>query len=208
MNSVDLKNHWDNTYLKDEKTLGWYEKIPTQSLGLIKKCNLNPSDCILNVGVGTSTLVDQLLKKGFKNIIATDISNKALQKLKQRVGNDNIIYIQEDITKPNKLKSYTNKVSLWHDRAVVHFLTDKDEQKTYFDLVNKLVKPEGYVIIATFNLEGATKCSGLPIKQYNAESIAKQLGSSFKMVEHFNYLYTMPSGDKRPYVYTLFKKII
>jgi 2-polyprenyl-3-methyl-5-hydroxy-6-metoxy-1,4-benzoquinol methylase len=207
MEKLDLKKHWDNTYLKDEKRLGWYEEVPTPSLQLIEKCNLKPSDCIVNVGVGTSTLVDELLKKGYKNIVATDISSQALQKLKKRVGQKHITYLQEDLTQPNKLNSYTNKVSLWHDRAVVHFLTDKKDQQTYFELVNKLVKPEGFVIIATFNLEGATKCSGLPVLRYNAESIAKHLGNSFQLLEHFNYIYTMPSGDKRPYVYTLFKKI-
>jgi len=79
---MDLKAHWDTTYerAKIEK-LGWFEEVPEPSLRLIEQCNLNRESNILNVGTGASTLIDELLSSGYKNIIASDISSSALEKL-------------------------------------------------------------------------------------------------------------------------------
>jgi len=95
-------------------------------------------------------------------------------------------------------------IALWHDRAVLHFLTEKNEQEAYKSTLLNSVKKQGYVILAVFSLEGAVKCSGLDVKRYDKKMLQDFLGSEFKLLESFNYLYHMPSGDTRPYVYTLF----
>jgi chemotaxis methyl-accepting protein methylase len=95
---------------------------------------------------------------------------------------------------------------LWHDRAVLHFFTEQSQQKAYFDLVKKALKPKGFVILAEFNLEGAKKCSGLDVFNYNEEMLQERLGSDFELLKSFNYTYTQPSGNTREYVYTLFQK--
>ncbi len=205
----DLKSHWNNAYTKTEvHKLGWYEDNLEPSLRLIKKCNLNPDASILNVGAGATTLVDELLKQGYTNVIANDLSQVALNKLKTRLGDkgDAVQWIVDDLTKPTVLVNL-NKIDLWHDRAVLHFFNDENEQNTYFNLVKTLVKDNGFVIIATFNLEGATKCSGLPVHRYNQHMLQDKLGDDFELLQAFNYNYTMPSGDTRAYVYTLFRKI-
>ena len=69
------------------------------------------------------------------------------------------------------------------------------------------MKPNGYVIISVFNTDGAAMCSGLPVFRYNKEMLIEKLGADYKLIEYFNYTYTMPSGDTRPYIYTLFKRI-
>lgn len=206
---MDLASHWNNTYCKNPiDKLGWYEDNPTPSLQLIDKCGLDIDASILNIGAGTSTLVDELLNKGYQNIIVNDISSTALDKLKDRLGSqqDKIEWIVDDVTNP-ELLSKLEKVDLWHDRAVLHFFCDAESQKAYFDLLRQLVKKNGYVIIAAFNLEGAIKCTGLPIHRYNTEMLQKKLGNDFKLIESFDYIYTMPSGDTRVYVYTLFKRL-
>ena len=97
-------------------------------------------------------------------------------------------------------------VDLWHDRAVLHFFTEEKQQKAYFDLLKGALKPKGFVILAEFNLEGAKKCSGLDVFNYNEEMLHERLGTDFVLLKSFNYTYTQPSGNTREYVYTLFQK--
>ncbi len=204
----DLKRHWDNAYSNNDITkLGWYEEDPNPSLQLIQKCNLSKNARILNVGVGSSTLIDELLNLGYNNIIASDLSSTALQKLQTRLGskNDAVQWIVDDLTNP-KILSEIDTIDLWHDRAVLHFFTEQKEQDTYFSLLKKIVKHQGYVLISTFNTRGATKCSGLNVHRYNKTLLKEKMGSDFKLIEFFNYTYTMPSGDTRPYIYTVFKR--
>jgi hypothetical protein len=99
-------------------------------------------------------------------------------------------------------------VDLWIDRAVLHFFTERGDQITYFELLKEKVKPDGFAIIAEFNLEGAKICSGLPVYRYNQEMLIEQLGREFELIDSFDYTYINPSGGERPYIYTLFRKIV
>ncbi len=206
--TLALKNHWDSAYeANDISKLGWYEEFPEPSLQLIQNCDLSKNARVLNVGVGTSTLIDELVNQGYKNIIASDISGTAIDKLRTRLGSkkDTIEWIIDDITNPTHL-SKIEPVDLWHDRAVLHFFTKKKEQNAYFSLLKKLVKLNGYVLIATFNKDGATMCSGLPVHRYDKDMLLEKLGVNFKLIKYFNFTYSMPSGDTRPYIYALFKR--
>lgn len=202
--------HWDAIYQKSEiEKLGWHEENPQPSLRLIQACALPKDARQLHAGAGASKLVDTLLAEGFCNLIATDISGVALQKLKERLdenAREKVEWVVDDLTRPRKLLTLKS-VDLWHDRAVLHFFTKEEEQQAYFDLVRKMVKPRGHVIIATFNLAGAKMCSGLPVKNYNATMLAEKLGPEFQLLEAFDHLYVTPSGGERPYVYTLFRRL-
>ena len=206
---MDVKFHWNKAYENtNTEKLGWYEDYPEPSLQLIKKCLFDKDASLLNVGVGESTLIDELLKLGYTNIIGTDISSTAVEKISRRIGlaGQNVKWILDDLTKPTKLLDLS-PVDLWHDRAVLHFFTGTKDQDAYFHLLDKLVKPNGYVIIAAFNLDGALKCSGLKVIRYNKEMLAERLGNDFQCVESFDYTYYMPKGESRQYVYTLFKRV-
>jgi hypothetical protein len=89
---------------------------------------------------------------------------------------------------------------------VLHFLTEENQRKGYLSTLKKLVNVGGNVIIAVFSLEGAKKCSGLDVVNYDHKIISKFLGNEFELLEHLLYLYIQPSGGKRPYVYTLFQR--
>ena len=210
MSEIDYKSHWEKVYNKTTfDKLGWYEKEAAPSLNLIQLCKLLRDAKILNVGAGATTLVDDLLKLGFTNIIANDLSKVALDVLKNRLSADDkekVQFLVDDLINPTIINQL-ELVDLWHDRAVLHFFTDKKDQNTYFKLLKKVLKPGGFVIIAVFNLEGASKCSGLDVFRYNAEMLQECLGTDFKLLNSFNYAYTMPSGSERSYVYTLFQNI-
>lgn len=49
-------------------------------------------------------------------------------------------------------------------------------------------------------------CSGLPVRRYDAKMLEEFLGDDFTLLDHFDHVHYMPSGDPRPYVYTLFQK--
>lgn len=204
-----LDCYWNKIYTKKEvNKLGWFEANPEPSIKLINKCKLNLNSSILNVGAGASTLIDYLLNQNFSNIIATDISKVALEKLRSRLSlqqSDKINWIIDDLTSAEKLNKLNN-IDLWHDRAVLHFFTNDKDQNSYFNLLKQVVSANGYVIIAVFNTDGAKQCSGLPVYRYNEKMLSDKLGNEFVMLDSFNYTYTMPSGDLRPYVYTLFQR--
>ncbi len=209
MINFEFQHHWDAVYEgKQATTLGWYEANPQPSLKLIEKCNLPVNARILHAGAGATNLVDFLIEKGFKNQIAVDISASGLRKLRKRLvfeKSGRVEWILDDLTRPFQL-NVIPPVDLWHDRAVFHFFTEEKDQQIYLDLVHKLVKPGGFIVLATFNLQGAGACSGLPVKRYDAAMLAEKLGNSFNLLESFDELYTMPSGEERPYVYTLFQR--
>lgn len=160
------------------------------------------------MGAGVSTFIDYLIEKGFSNIIATDISKIALNKLKERLGKEKaskVRWIVDDITQPFYIQNLRD-ISVWHDRAVLHFLLKENQQQIYLSTLKKVIKKGGYVIIAAFSLEGAKKCSGLDVKNYDQNMLAEFLGEDFSLLEYFDYTYYMPSGEPRPYIYTLFQK--
>jgi len=206
--SNELTAHWNKVYENSVvASLGWYEEDPEPSMRLINRCKLDKRSVLLNVGAGATTLVDVLIKEGYQRIIANDLSAFALEKLKARLGAEsvNVDWIVDDLTCPCKLDEL-GEIDLWHDRAVLHFFNEKGEQDAYFDLLRKLVKRNGFVIIAAFHLDGAPKCSGLPVHRYDAKMLHEQLGSEFELMESFDYKYVMPTGDQRKYIYTLFRR--
>ena len=207
-NSKNLVSHWDEAYRKDDEQLGWFESNPESTIQLIDICNLKKDASILNVGSGTTLLIDTLLDRGYTNIIANDFSEVALTKLKRRIRKKHNLELNcvfDDLTNPIKLEKLQN-IDLWIDRAVLHFFLKKEEQHTYFKLIYKVIAKKGYVIIAVFPEEGAEKCCGLDLQRYNLEMLQQGLGNAFKLIETFNYTYINPFGGKRPYIYTLFQK--
>lgn len=206
---MDYKKHWNTVYdTKADEQLGWYEDNPKPTLELIEKCKLESDSKILCVGAGTTRLIDTLIEKGFQNIIANDLSEIALHHLKHRISekySHNLECIADDLTNPTKLNQLKD-VDLWIDRAVLHFFLEENDIESYFNLIKTTLSKNGQVIIATFSLDGAEKCSGLPLHRYSKEMIQKRLGPDFLLVDSFNYTYINPFGGERPYVYTLFQR--
>lgn len=206
---MNYKAHWNSVYdSKTDEQLGWYESLPEKTMQLIEDCNLKPNATILNVGAGTTTLIDEFLKRGFTNIIVNDLSESALKNLKHRIKsnfNYNLECIVDDLTQPTSLQKLSH-IDLWIDRAVLHFFLKEEEQKAYFELIKKVVSKNGFVLIAVFALDGAEKCSGLPLQRYNVSMLQEKLGDNFKLRDSFNYTFINPFGGERPYVYTLFQR--
>ncbi len=83
---------------------------------------------------------------------------------------------------------------VWHDRAVFHFLSATEHRAAYVRQVGHAVKPGGHVIASTFGLQDPTKCSGLDVIRYDAESLHDQFGVRFRLVESSIELQRTPFG--------------
>ncbi len=200
--------HWDTIFSRTENSkLGWYEKDPTQTLNLLRHIPSLEGSTVFLPGAGTSVLIEELLSRSIK-LILNDISAEALSQVEERLGDkcEEIVSVCQDISEP--LQDSIPMVDLWIDRAVLHFLTNSDDVKGYFNNLKSLVKPGGYTLFAEFSKKGARKCAGLKLHRYSVEEISECLGSNFKIVEQFEHTYINPFGDPRPYIYVLYQREI
>jgi len=202
---MNKKDHWESVY-KDKSHLevSWHQKKPTISLTLIKKIAQNNTDCIIDVGGGASTLSDFLLEEGFNNITVLDLSSNALAHAKQRLG-DKSTFIEWKVEDVTNFVS-TNKYDIWHDRAVFHFLTTKDDREKYKQVLESSIKTGGCVIIAAFSIGGPKKCSGLDIVQYDAVKLKNELGNNFTFIEERRENHITPAGKEQKFGYYVFTK--
>jgi trans-aconitate methyltransferase len=127
---------------KQENAVSWFQRVPETSLRLIRACGLPPDARIVDVGAGVSRLPDALLAEDFSNITVLDISPAALAKTRERLGGraDSLCFVAVDVTKWRSESS----VDFWHDRAVLHFLTDEADRLAYADVLRRVVKPGGW----------------------------------------------------------------
>ncbi|GBD92447.1 hypothetical protein BMS3Abin05_00018 [bacterium BMS3Abin05] len=200
------RKHWDTIFSDTEDSkLGWYEKNAFPTLELLNQVPEWKKSTVFLPGVGTSVLIEELLSTGVK-LILNDISLEALNRVRVRLNNEGreIDWLCQDIARP--IQGTIPDVDIWIDRAVLHFLTDEDDIKGYFENVKSTLNAGGYAIFAEFSTTGAPECAGLTLHRYSIEALSEKLGSLFKLVSHFDYTYINPSGDPRPYIYALYKR--
>lgn len=202
----DRKTHWENVYGGNSPLeLSWYESEPTVSLQLIHNSQVAHNAPIIDVGGGASTLVDSLCDEGYTNVSVLDISKTALKHAQQRLGDkaDEVEWYEEDITRFNPPQQF----SIWHDRAVFHFLTEQTDRESYVKVLKRALKPNGHLIIAAFSIGGSTKCSGLDVVQYNAKKLMLELGDSFQLVTMINDVHVTPANKEQQFTYFYLKKL-
>lgn len=202
---MDTKNkeHWEAVYQnKGPEEVSWTQEIPKTSLNFIHSFNLNKSAKIIDIGGGDSKLVDFLLDEGFENISVLDISAKALEKAKLRLGNrsEKVNWIVSDILdfKPD------TTFDVWHDRAAFHFLTTKEQVEKYIEIAQNAVS--GYLTIGTFSENGPKKCSGLDIKQYGEETLHAVLKNRFEKLHCIYEDHKTPFNTTQNFLFCSFKR--
>jgi len=197
------KDHWENIYSTKHITeYSWYQQVPRTSLELIKKVAKNKDVSIIDVGGGDGFLVDELIQLGYYNITVLDISENAINKVKQRLGSigENVKWVVSDINEFNPNQRY----DVWHDRAAFHFLTKDTEIQRYKSLVNRYVNNNGHLILATFSKNGPEKCSGLFVRKYSDKSQALIFKDYFTSLDSFKYKHSTPFGTTQDFIFSLF----
>jgi 2-polyprenyl-3-methyl-5-hydroxy-6-metoxy-1,4-benzoquinol methylase len=197
---MDAQSHWEKIYTeKAPNAVSWYRPHLETSLALIERVSSKGS-AIIDVGGGESTLVDDLLSKGYENVTVLDISKTAVDANKQRLGggSERVHWLVGNITKAELPRS---AYDVWHDRAVFHFLTASTDREAYVRHAAHAVKPGGYVIVSTFGPEGPMKCSGLDVVRYDAESLHREFGVHFRLLESTKELHETPFGTTQQFLY-------
>lgn len=197
------KEHWERVYTSEAPTdLSWFQTVPEMSLRLIAATGIRKDNAIIDIGGGTSLLVDTLLDAGFSNLTVLDISRSALDRAKARLGRraSQVDWLEADVTEFDAPKQF----ALWHDRATFHFLTEKTVRRKYVDNLRRALDPTGHVIIATFAIDGPLKCSGLEVVRYDATAISAELGNEFELAEVFDEAHVTPSGGQQLFSYFRF----
>tara|TARA_S200000501_G_scaffold340803_1_gene349686 strand:+ start:1080 stop:1694 length:615 start_codon:yes stop_codon:yes gene_type:complete len=202
---MENKKHWENIYqTKKIDGVSWYEKTPSQSIDLIQKYSDKNSDKIIDIGCGKSFLADNLLKLNYEDITLVDISLNALKEVKERLNNKSLNFIETDVL---NLK-LEQKFDIWHDRAVFHFITDKESVEKYISLCNEYIGEGGKLIIGTFAEDGPLKCSGLEIKRYSIENLKKLFKENFEFTEGFKKSHITPFNTQQSFTFCVFKKVV
>jgi SAM-dependent methyltransferase len=205
MKATGRKSHWEDVYsAKAETGLSWYQDEPRPSLELIGAVVPADGGRIIDVGGGTSALVDRLLDLPFGEIAVLDISEVALGKARARLGvrAERVRWVVADVTEAPGLGTF----DVWHDRAVFHFLTDPADRRGYVELARKTVPVGGHLVIATFADDGPRQCSDLDVCRYNARSLADELGEGFSLVREAGETHTTPWGSPQPFIYGVFRR--
>jgi SAM-dependent methyltransferase len=198
---MDAQTHWEKIYQqKAPDAVSWYQPHLEKCLALIEQFAPKQSASIIDVGGGESTLVDDLLARGYQNVTVLDISQTAIDANRKRLGNaaETVHWVVADITK-DELPSCAYDV--WHDRAVFHFLTSATDRAAYVRQVAHAVSPGGHVVVSTFGPEGPTKCSGLKIVRYDAESVHNEFGVHFRLLGSSTELHRTPFGTTQQFLY-------
>jgi len=203
---MSKKDHWEKVYnTKAYAEVSWYQPDSKTSLKLIDKIKLSNKAAILDVGGGDSHLVDHLINRGFRDISVLDISGKALEKAKKRLGPlaAGITWLEADVAEFEPKQKY----DFWHDRAVFHFLTAPNQIDHYVKIVSENVKPNGYFLLATFSDQGPLKCSGLDVSRYSLQDHAQLFAPYFEVQNSFTEDHKTPSGGVQNFSFTLFRRV-
>ena len=201
------KAHWDEVYAsRPDDSVSWYQQGGGLSLEWIGKMGLSPSAGIIDVGGGTSRLVDELLTAGYDDLTVLDLSRQALETARSRLGDDGgkVSWLAQDITKADLPPA---RFDLWHDRAVFHFLTTASDREAYVARLRRSLRPGGRVIMATFAESGPDRCSGLPVMRYGPESLHAALGGEdLRLIRYATEHHTTPSGAVQHFIFCLFER--
>jgi ubiquinone/menaquinone biosynthesis C-methylase UbiE len=205
MENFDRKKHWENIYTtKELEACSWFQPTPVTSLEFIEQSGISKSSKIIDIGGGDSFLTDSLLEKGYTDITVLDISEAALDRAKQRLGEraEKVKWVVGDAAS----FAPSEKYDLWHDRAAFHFLTDQNDVNNYAVTAKNTLKETGVLIVGTFSENGPKKCSGIDIKQYSKEGLSRVFENGFKRLKCVNVDHPTPFNTTQNFTFCSFQK--
>jgi trans-aconitate methyltransferase len=196
---------WERTYAtRSDTELSWYEREPATSLRLIESVASGSLAAVVDIGGGTSTLVDRLLDLGFEDLTVLDISANALEQVRTRLGDraGRVQFVHHDVLTWEPDRHY----DVLHDRAVFHFVTLADERAQYVEVVGRALRSGGAMVIATFASDGPTHCSGLPVTRYSPNDLAQTFSERFSLVAHELEDHITPTGVVQPFTWAVLRR--
>jgi ubiquinone/menaquinone biosynthesis C-methylase UbiE len=205
--SMKRKDHWQRVYTERSPfEVSWYRPHLEVSLELIEASGIGKSGRIIDVGGGTSTLVDDLLAAGYDAITVLDVSARALHVARRRLGERAaaVEWLEGDVT---RVELGENRFELWHDRATLHFLTQERERDRYSVQLNRAVAAGGHAVLATFAPDAPPRCSGLRVRRYDSAELKDLPGEGWALRDQRRDVHRTPSGSEQPFTYCWMQKV-
>lgn len=199
--------HWQRVYeTKATDSVSWFRPHLDTSLELMERAGLSSRSRVIDIGGGASTLVEDLLDRGVKNITVLDIASKPLAIARARLGSraQDANWLVGDVL---RAELPTGGFDIWHDRALLHFLDDPADLAAYSKQAARAVTAGGYAVIGGFAPGGPEQCSGLPVARRSAEAIAQVLAPSFSLLDTRSERHHTPAGNEQSFAYALLKRI-
>lgn len=197
--------HWERVYTtRSTSEVSWYEREPATSLRLVESVASGPASAVIDVGGGALFLVDALLARGFNDVTVLDVSQHALDEVENRLGEHaaSVNLVCSDVLTWAPERRY----DIWHERAVLHFLTDPIERDRYVELAEIALRDDGALVVGTFADDGPTQCSGLPVIRYSPQDLADVFSPSFAVVAHEREEHTTPAGVIQPFAWVVLRR--
>lgn len=201
--SIDPRTHWQRVYrTRSPQAVSWYRPHLQASLDLLELAGLAVDSSLIDVGGGASTLVDDLLDRGVSEISVLDVSPEALSIARRRLGPHakDVNWLAVDVLQAKLLEG---QFDLWHDRAVLHFLTNPSDALQYARQAARAVRIDGHAVIGGFAPDGPERCSGLRVARRSAEEIAALLAPAFQLVAKQTERHRTPAGAEQSFEYAL-----
>ena len=201
----ETAEHWEHVYATKPTTeASWFQRQPEVSLRLIESLASGTESAIIDVGAGSSLLVDRLLARDFSDLTVLGISHHVIDEVRQRLGENaaTVNTVCHDLLRwvPDR------QFDIWHDRAVLHFLVEPSERDRYVKIAERAVREQGALVIGTFAEDGPTQCSGLPVARYSVEDLAELFSTSFMLATHEREQHVTPAGVVQPFAWVVLRR--
>ena len=201
MSLVSEPPSWDRIYAeKGASGVSWFQAEANQSLALISGLPVGVEGSLIDIGGGASTLVDGLLDRGFTDVTVLELAEAAVQQSRDRLGPRAAIpvWVHGDVLDWHPARAF----DLWHDRAVFHFLTEETDRERYRATLLAATHSGSYLVIGTFAADGATECSGRPVRRYRAEELAGEF-DGWDLVAQAREDHLTPWGSRQPFTWVV-----
>ncbi|WP_263366593.1 class I SAM-dependent methyltransferase [Edaphobacter bradus] len=203
---MDRRAHWEEVYRRRPATsVSWYRPHLELSIALIERVAESKRAAILDIGGGASTLVDDLLAAGYEDISVLDVAEPALEVAQQRLGErrKDVTWLMADFLEANlDLQRY----DVCHDRAVFHFLNAVEDRTRYFEQAERILRPHGTLVLATFALDGPERCSGLDVSRYDEAALRDAAVAGFELMESRRVSHRTPAGQTQEMMYFVLRR--
>lgn len=205
--TADRKSHWEKVYAaRSHREVSWFAEHIESSLRLIERTGVGKDAGLIDVGGGASTLVDDLLRSGYRDLTVLDISGTALAIAKDRLKEDaaKVKWIESDILASDfGGRTY----ALWHDRAVFHFLTEEADRDRYKDKVNAHLDRNGFLVLSVFADDGPEKCSLLDVRRHSEGQIEAFFGKGFRTLHVERAIHTTPAKAGQRFLNMILERV-
>jgi SAM-dependent methyltransferase len=200
--------YWEDVHAgKEAAGVSWWQDEDDVWVDLVESTGVGRQAHIVDIGSGSSTLVDALLDRGHTDVTLVDLSPTALARTRERLRashqhvDDHVRTVVADVL---SLELH-RPADVWFDRAVFHFLTDPDDQRTYVATATGSVEPGGHLVLATFAPDGPEQCSGLDVRRWSTDELAAAF-PAFAEVASERREHVTPWGTIQPFSWIVLRR--